>query len=90
MTDKKTEAPWQHTSNRTGTQANLEGCPGRRSLRYLSQGVVGCVEDEGFSARCEFAGQLRGIQLPVAAGIRFSLLGGALQEEGAGVAILTP
>lgn len=77
-------------SNRTGTQANLEGRLGRRSLRYLSQGVVGCVEDEGFSARCELAGQLRGIQLPVAAGIRLSLLDGALREEGGRVAMLTP
>lgn len=55
--------------------------PRRRSLRYLSQGVVGCVEDKGFSARCELAGQLRGVQLPVAAGIQFPILVGALQEE---------
>lgn len=29
--------------NRTGTQANLEGRLGRRSLRYLSQGLLGVL-----------------------------------------------
>ena len=49
--------------------------------QYLAQGVVGCVEDQGFGARRELAGQLHGVQLPGAAGIQFPVLGGALQEE---------
>lgn len=50
---------------------------------HLSQGVVGCVEDEDFGARSELAGQLLGVQLPVAAGLQFPFLGGGLQEWGA-------
>lgn len=35
---------------------------------YLSQRVVGCVEDQDLGARCELAGQFCGIQLPVITG----------------------
>lgn len=49
---------------------------------YLSQRVVGCVEDQGLGTRCELAGQFCRVQLPVIAGFQLSLSNRALQEEG--------
>lgn len=57
--------------------------------RYLSQRVVGCVEDQDLGARCELAGQFCGIQLPIITGSQLPLRSRALQEEVGGAAVFT-
>jgi hypothetical protein len=49
---------------------------------YLSQRVVGCVEDQDLGARCELAGQFCGVQLPIIAGSQLPLRSRTLRGVG--------